>query len=100
MSELRAKSARQRQGTAKVRSFDESTRKEIKRKRLDSLEADNWQEDRRKDDEEDDDYNPLDDDESGDGAPRYDALLLAGSGVHDALPMSPPACTCTTRSQR
>ena len=49
-----------------MRTFDQATRNEIKRKRLESLEADNWHEDRRKDEEEDDDYNPLDDASSGD----------------------------------
>jgi len=61
------RSSRQRQASSKVRVFDQATRNEIKRKRLDSLEADNWQEEKRKDeDEEDDDYNPLDDASSGD----------------------------------
>jgi len=49
-----------------LRTFDQATRNEIKRKRLESLEADNWQEDKRKDEDEDDDYNPLDDASSGD----------------------------------
>ena len=59
-----------RQKTAKVKIFDEATRREIKRKRLDSLEKDNWHEERRLEDEDDDDYNPLDDASSGDGARR------------------------------
>lgn len=59
---------RQRTASSKVRTFDAATRNEIKRKRLESLEADNWQEDKRRDDDEDDDYNPLDDASSGDGA--------------------------------
>ena len=73
------RSARQRQGTSKVRVFDEHTRKEIKRKRLDSLENDNWQEERQKlEDEEDDDYNPLDDgDESGDGVHARARILCS-----------------------
>ena len=37
-----------------LRVFDEHTRSEIKRKRLDALEQDNWQVDRRKEEEEDD----------------------------------------------
>ena len=63
------RSARQR--TQKTRVFDEATRKELKRKRLNALENDNWQQERQREilDEDDDDYNPLDDgDESGDGA--------------------------------
>ena len=49
------RSARQRQGTAKTRVFDEHTRKEIKRKRLAALEQDNWHEERRAAEEDDDD---------------------------------------------
>ena len=65
------RSSRTRKATAKVRVFDDHMRAEIKRKRLESLEADNWHEERRKDEEdEDEDYNPLDDDASGDGAQR------------------------------
>ena len=57
---------RQRTASSRVRTFDLETRNQIKRKRLDSLEADNWHESRAKEEEEDDDYNPMDDDESGD----------------------------------
>ena len=59
---------RSRAASSRVRTFDVATRNEIKRKRLESLEADNWHEDRRQADEDDDDYNPLDDASSGDGA--------------------------------
>ena len=70
MAEVAPKRSRASRGKSKVRVFDEHTRSEIKRKRLNSLEADNWQEERHKDvDEDDDDYNPMDDDDaSGDGA--------------------------------
>ena len=44
-------------------------RREIIRKKLDSLEADNWHEEKRKaDDDDDDEYDPLADASSGDGA--------------------------------
>ncbi len=61
------RSTRVRKASAYVRVFDEHTRNEIKRKRLDALEKDNWQEEKQAvGDEEDDDYNPMDDgDDSG-----------------------------------
>lgn len=56
----------QRSGAAKkTRVFDEHTRKEIKRKKLDQLENDNWIEERPKDEEDDDEYM---EDEDGEGA--------------------------------
>ena len=81
-SEAPKRSSRQRQGTSKVRVFDENTRKEIKRKRLDSLENDNWQEERQREvDDEDDDYNPMDDGDSDSGThtppPDFFAVRLA-----------------------
>ena len=87
-----------RQKTAKVKIFDEATRREIKRKRLDSLEKDNWHEERRLEDEDDDDYNPLDDASSGDGA-RADVPTVAVQPLilspcpsleHPCLPCSCP----------
>jgi hypothetical protein len=68
MAEPVKRSARQR--SAKIKIFDEHTRKEIKRKFLDSLEWDNPYQERHRDvDEDDEDYNPLDEgDDSGDGA--------------------------------
>ena len=52
-----------------MRVFDEHTRAEIKRKRLESLERDNWHDDKRGkgDDDDDDAYDPLLDASSGDG---------------------------------
>ena len=44
---------RQRTASSRVRTFDLETRNQIKRKRLDSLEADNWHESRAKEEEED-----------------------------------------------
>ena len=81
-SEAPKRSSRQRTGTSKVRVFDENTRKEIKRKRLDSLENDNWQEERQREvDDEDDDYNPMDDGDSDSGThtppPDFFAVRLA-----------------------
>ena len=69
VSEAPKRSQRQRSQSRHVRMFDQHTRDEIIRKRLQSLEADNWQEDKRRDeaDLEDDDYNPLADASSGDG---------------------------------
>ena len=68
VSRLRA-AERSRTLSQHLRVFDEHTRSEIKRKRLDALEQDNWQLDRRKDDDDDDDdYNPLEAPSSGEGA--------------------------------
>lgn len=52
-------STRQRQ--TKVRALDDHARQELKRKRLDALEQDNWQEEALEPD--DDDYDPNDSDE-------------------------------------
>lgn len=61
------RSQRKRNLSSRVRVFDDHTRQEILRKKLESLEADNWQQDKRKDeDSEDDNYNPLDGASSGD----------------------------------
>jgi zinc finger HIT domain-containing protein 1 len=66
-TEAPKRSTRERKASSKVRVFDQNMRNEIKRKRLDSLEADNWHEERRTVEEaDDDDYNPLDDASSGD----------------------------------
>lgn len=54
-------STRTRQLSDKVRVFDDHTRQELKRKRLDALERDNWQEDVV--DADDDEYVPGDDDD-------------------------------------
>lgn len=87
------RSSRQRKST--IRVFDDHVRAEIKRKRLESLEADNWHEDKRQaEEEEDDDYNPLDDASSGDGisASRHDRRLSSvllprgASDVRDVVP--------------
>ena len=59
------RSSRQRTASAKTRVFDAYTRAEIKRKRLESLESDNWHEAQHIDDN-DEEYNPLDDASSGD----------------------------------
>lgn len=59
---------RARKATSKVRVFDQSTRNEIRKKRLDALEADNWQEEKPKAEEEDDDEYIYA--SSGDGAHR------------------------------
>ena len=57
------RAGRSRKLSQHLRVFDDHTRSEIKRKRLDALEADNWAVERRKDggDPDDDDYNPLED---------------------------------------
>ena len=75
MAEPVKRSARQR--SSKIKIFDEHTRREIKRKRLDSLEWDNPYQERHRDvDEDDEDYNPLDEgDESGDG-PRASRFII------------------------
>ena len=102
-SEAPKRSSRQRTGTSKVRVFDENTRKEIKRKRLDSLEADNWQEERQREvDDEDDDYNPLDDGDSGDGAratpPHFFAVHLASIRALRCCVCPDPHTWCTRGS--
>ena len=82
MAEPVKRSARQR--SAKIKIFDEHTRKEIKRKFLDSLEWDNpYQELHRLVDEEDEDYNPLDEgDDSGDGArARINIRRMSSSSI-------------------
>jgi len=44
---------RTRKISERMRVFDEDTRREITRRRLESLEKDNWQEERRKEEDED-----------------------------------------------
>ena len=56
----RARSSRTRKLSSKMRVFDDYTRNEIKRKKLDALEADDWKVEAVNPDE-DDEYNPLDD---------------------------------------
>lgn len=65
------RSSRQRKASKAARTFDQNQRNELKRKRLEALERDNWQEEKeRPEDEEDDDYVPLDDSDD-DGAPPH-----------------------------
>ena len=54
------RSTRTRKLSSRVRVFDEHTRAEITRKKLDALEKDNWLEDKRKgEDDDDEEYDPL-----------------------------------------
>ena len=59
------RTARKRTASAGFKVFNAETRAEILRKKLKSLEADNWVEDRPKDDDNDSDYHHA---SSGDGA--------------------------------
>ena len=54
------RSTRTRKLSSRVRVFDEHTRAEITRKKLDALEKDNWLEDKRKGEDDDaEEYDPL-----------------------------------------
>jgi len=66
MAEVVSRSKRSRKASSHVRVFDAETRRHITQKKLDALEADNWQEDKRKADDDDDEYDPLADASSGD----------------------------------
>lgn len=59
------RSGRARKPTDKVRIFDANTRAEIHKRKLDALEADNWQEEKPKvDDDDDEEYMNDDGEES------------------------------------
>ena len=98
------RSSRTRKASAKVRVFEQHMRDEIKRKRLASLEQDNWHEERRTvDEDEDEDYVPLDDDESGDGehAARFASCQLAARhSAFKSRPLPPAATDVTVDSKR
>ena len=96
--------ARNRQLSSKVKVFDEHTRAEIKRKRLASLEADNWVEDRRRDDDEDDDEY-IQEASSGDGqrahaTPMHLAHLRNHLRPLFAAPPKPPCPRALARRGR
>ena len=86
------RSTRKSRGAAKVKVFDEETRKAIKRKQLDALEKDNWQEERRTlAEENDEDYVQMDeDDDSDDGAHHSLARASSSDRSHPHAP-SPAA---------
>ena len=59
------RSTRAKKSTDKVRIFDANTRAEIRKKKLDALEADNWHEEKPRAEEEDDEEYMDDEDDEG-----------------------------------
>ena len=91
-TEAPKRSTRERKASSKVRVFDQNMRNEIKRKRLDSLEADNWHEERRTVEEaDDDDYNPLDENGIVDSHPEVRNFHFANGFSGHGVQQSPAA---------
>uniref|UniRef100_A0A7S4NC35 Vps72/YL1 C-terminal domain-containing protein n=1 Tax=Prymnesium polylepis TaxID=72548 RepID=A0A7S4NC35_9EUKA len=64
MADAPKRSSRTKKATDKVRKFDGHMRSEIRKKKLDALEQDNWQEEKpRVEEEEDEDYMDEDDED-------------------------------------